>query len=91
MGLILSVPQCIAYYLDSEAKLWEPVAQSDENAAGPCFCAERIGNYLFVAKQRQNGGNFLHRYDVVNNSWVELPKYGNNHEVDCLCSVGDYL
>ena len=28
---------------------------------------------------------------MVNNSWVELPKYGNNHRVECLCSVGDYL
>ena len=86
-------PQCIAYYFDFEAKLWKPllsVAQSDENARS-CFCAERIGNYLFVAKQRQNMGNFIHRYDVVNKSWVKLPEYRNNHIVNCLCSVGDYL
>ena len=86
-------PQCIAYYFDFEAKLWKPlpsVAQSDENASS-CFCAERIGNYLFVAKQRPNESNFIHRYDVVNNSWVKLPKYGNNHVVNCLCSVGGYL
>ena len=86
-------PQCIAYYFDFEAKLWKPllsVAQSDQNASS-CFCAERIGNYLFVAKQRPNEGNFIHRYDVVNNSWVKLPKYGNNHVANCLCSVGDYL
>ena len=86
-------PQCIAYYFDFEAKLWKPllsVAQSDENASS-CVCAERIGNYLFVAKQRPNEGNFIHRYDVVNNSWVKLPKYGNNHVANCLCSVGDYL
>ena len=85
--------QCIAHYFDFEAKLWKPllsVAQSDENASS-CFCAERIGNYLFVAKQRPNEGNFIHRYDVVNNSWVKLPKYGNNHVANCLCSVGDYL
>ena len=86
-------PQCIAYYFDFEAKLWKPlpsVAQSDENARS-CFCAERIGNYLFVAKQRQNMGNFIHRYDVVNKSWVKLPEYRNNHIVNCLCSVGGYL
>ena len=86
-------PQCIAYYFDFEAKLWKPlpsVAQSDENTSS-CFCAERIGNYLFVAKQRPNESNFIHRYDVVNNSWVKLPKYGNNHVANCLCSVADYL
>ena len=86
-------PQCIAYFFDFEAKLWKPlpsVAQPDEKTRAS-LCAERIGNYLFVAQQRQEIVNFIHRYDVVNNSWVELPKYGNNHEVNCLCSVGDYL
>ena len=89
----LMLPQCIAYFFDFEAKLWEPlpsVAQPDEKTTAS-LCAERIGNYLFVAQQRQEKVNFIHRYDVVNNSWVELPKYGNNHEVNCLCSVGDYL
>ena len=86
-------PQCIAYFFDFEAKLWKPlpsVAQPDEKTTAS-LCAERIGNYLFVAQQRQGKVNFIHRYDVVNNSWVELPKYGKNHEVNCLCSVGDYL
>ena len=89
----LMLLQCIAYFFDFEAKLWKPlpsVAQPDEKTTAS-LCAERIGNYLFVAQQRQEKVNFIHRYDVVNNSWVELPKYGNNHEVNCLCSVGDYL
>ena len=78
-----------AYYFNFEVKLWKPlpsVAQLEKQTRS-CFCAERIGNYLFLAGQNQE----IHRYDVVNNSWVELPKYGNNHEVNCLCSVGDYL
>ena len=85
-------PQCIAYYFDVEAKLWKPlasVARLEETYF--CFCTERIGNYLFVASHMRQNVNLIHRYDVVNNSWVELPKYGNNHEVNCLCSVGDYL
>ena len=78
-----------AYYFNFEVKQWKPlpsVAQLEKQTRS-CFCAERIGNYLFLAGQNQE----IHRYDVVNNSWVELPKYGNNHEVNCLCSVGDYL
>ena len=85
--------QSIAYYFDVKAKLWAPlpfVAQSDEETSS-YFCAERSGNYLFVARQKHNKVNSIERYDVVNNSWVELPEYGNNHKVDCLCSVGDYL
>ena len=83
----------IAYYFDVKAKLWAPlpfVAQSDEETSS-YFCAERSGNYLFVARQKHNKVNSIERYDVVNNSWVELPEYGNNHKIDCLCSVGDYL
>ena len=86
-------PQCIAYFFDFEAKLWKPlpsVAQPDEETR-VSLCAERIGNYLFVAQRMQDKVNFIHRYDVVNNSWVKLPKYGSNQEVNCLCSVGDYL
>ena len=85
--------QSIAYYFDVKAKLWAPlpfVAQSDEETSS-YFCAERSGNYLFVARQKHNKVNSIERYDVVNNSWVELPEYGNNHKVDCLYSVGDYL
>ena len=75
-------PQCIAYFFDFEAKLWKPlpsVAQPDEETR-VSLCAERIGNYLFVAQRMQDKVNFIHRYDVVNNSWVKLPKYGSNHE-----------
>ena len=48
-------PQCKAYYFDVDAKLWKPlpsVVQSDEETS-LCFCAERIGNYFFVAEQKQ--------------------------------------
>ena len=53
---------------------------------GSCFCVERIGSYSFLAGQNQE----IHRSDGVNNSWVKLPEYGNNHEVNCLRSVRDY-
>ena len=85
-------PQCIAYYFDVEAKLWKPLPSVARlEVSYFCFCTERIGNYLFVASHMRQNINLIHRYDVVNNSWVELPKYGNNHRVECLCSVGDYL
>ena len=81
--------QCKAYYFNFEAKQWKllPSVAQLEKATNPCFCAERIGNYLFLAGKNKQ----MHRYDVVNNSWVKLPEYRNNHEVNCLCSVGDYL
>ena len=85
-------PQCIAYYFDVEAKLWKPLPSVARlEVSYFCFCTERIGNYLFVASHMRQNINLIHRYDVVNNSWVELPKYGNNHRIECLCSDGDYL
>lgn len=58
----------------------------EKKKTGSCFCVERIGNYSFLAGQNQE----IHRSDEVNNSWVKLPEYGNNHEVNCLRSVRDY-
>ena len=58
----------------------------EKKKTGSCFCVERIGNYSFLAGQNQE----IHWSDVVNNSWVKLPEYGNNHEVNCLRSVRDY-
>ena len=34
---------------------------------------------------------FIHRYDMLNNSWVKLPNYGKNQKINSLCSVGDYI
>ncbi|CAH3138697.1 unnamed protein product [Pocillopora meandrina] len=85
----LLIWQCKAYYFNFEAKLSKPLPSEAqlEKLTNPCFCAECIGNYLFLAGKNQK----IHRYDVVNNSWVKLPEYRNNHEVKCLCSVDDYL
>ena len=93
-------PQCMAYYFDVETKLWKPlpsVAQLDEKT-GKLLCAEYNGNYLYVAtQQHEEAGNFetttnfVYRYHIVNNSWVKLPQWTYNHEVNCLCSVDDYI
>ena len=53
VSLFLTI--CKAYYFDVDAKLWKPlpsVVQSDEETS-LCFWAERIGNYFFVAEQKQ--------------------------------------
>ncbi|XP_022809796.1 kelch-like protein 23 [Stylophora pistillata] len=86
-------PQCMAHYFDVEAKLWKPLpslAQLDEKTSS-IFCAEHSGNYLFVAGNNQSCYNFIHRYDVVNNSWVKPPDLENYDKVNCLCAIGDYL
>ena len=88
-------PQCMAYYFDVETKLWKPlpsVAQLDEET-GKFLCAEYNGNYLYVvaAQQREGAGKFVYRYHIVNNSWLKLPQLTYSCEVNCLCSVDDYI
>ena len=56
------------------------------------FCAEYVGNYLYVAAQNKSCKFVIYRYDIVNSSWETLPSFlGSNHQINCLCSVDDYI
>ena len=57
-----------------------------------CFCAEYVGNYLYVAAKNMSNHYVIYRYDTVNNLWGALPPFlGSSHQIDCLCSVDDYI
>ena len=64
-------------------------------AATECFCAEYVGNYLYVAVKKEVGyPNY--RYDTVSNSWETLPQILSHDDfchrrIDSLCSVDDFL
>ena len=59
--------------------------------ATACFCAEYVGNYLYVAAKR--GDQFVnYRYDIVSNTWETLPSFaGLANQINCLCSIEDHL
>ena len=84
----------VVQYFNAEAKIWKPlpcVAQM-VNETQSCFCAEYIGNYLYVAGKKQSGQFAIYRYDIANNSWETLPPFlESNHRINCLCSVDDYI
>ena len=68
------------------------MAQLTEATA--CFCAEYVGNYLYVAAQKENGFA-SYRYNTVSNSWETLPPFLihalGNSKINCLCSLDNYL
>ena len=67
------------------------MAQANEQNR-ECFCAEYVGNYLYVAVQKQSGQFVIDRYDTVNNSWETVPPFlGFNHQINCLCAVNDNI
>ena len=68
--------------LPSMAKLFEATA---------CFCAEYVGNYMYVAAKREN--DFVnYRYHTVKNTWEILPSFaGLANQISCLCSAVDHL
>jgi len=81
-------------YFDVKTKEWKcfpSMATLDEATA--CFCAEYVGNYLYVAAETRD--HVIYRYHSVNNEWETLPYFQSSHSyasrISCLCSVGDYI
>ena len=86
------IPQAQMQYFDFETKNWKPLpSMAQLTEADACFCAEYVGNHLYVAAQK--GRDFItYHYDTVTDTWGSLPPIlGCNHKIDSLCSIGDYI
>ena len=86
------IPQAQTQYFDFETKNWKPLpSMAQLTEADACFCAEYVGNHLYVAAQR--GKDFItYHYDTVTDTWGSLPPIlGCEHKIDSLCSIGDYI
>ena len=84
----------VVQYFDTEAKVWHSlpsVAQLDKET-NLCFCAEYVGNYLYVAAKKESGQFVIYRYHIPYNSWETLPPFlDSDHMINCLCSFDDYI
>ena len=60
--------------------------------AGKCYCAELIGNYLYVAA-KTNDNHVICCYDIVRDIWSTLPSIpGTSHiQIGSLCHIEDHL
>ena len=79
-------------YFDVQSKTWKPfptMVQLTEATA--CFCAELVGNYLYVAAQKADDC-VVYRHHVDSNTWVTLPPlFGSANQINCLCFVEDHV
>ena len=85
-------PQAQMQYFDFEIKEWKPLSTMAQlTEVNACFCAEYVGNHLYVAGKE--GGYFVtYRYDTASNIWKTLPPIlGCGHKIDSLCSIDVYI
>ena len=86
------IPQAQMQYFDFETKTWKPLpSMAQLTEADACFCAEYVGNHLYVAAQK--GKDFIvYHYDTVTDTWGSLPPILEcKDKIDSLCSIGDYI
>ena len=79
-------------FFDVQSKTWKSLpSMSQLSEATACFCAEYVGNYMYVAAKR--GNDFVsYRYHTVNNTWETVPSFaGLANQISCFCSVDDHL
>ena len=58
-----------------------------------CYCAELIGNYLYVAATSNLLKHVVFCYDIVHNVWRKLPPIPSlsYYEIGSLCHIEDHL
>ena len=77
-------------YFDVEAKIWKPLASTTPSIeASYCYCAESIGNNLYVAGFGSPGSHYIYRYDTEGNVWEKLSHPCG--KISNLCIVDDYM
>ena len=79
-------------FFDVQTKTWKSLpSMAKLSEATASFCAEYVGNYMYVAAKRDN--DFVnYRYHTVKNTWEILPSFaGLTNQISCFCSVDDHL
>ena len=75
-------------YFDVEAKAWKPLTSlAPATEARICYCAETVGNKLFVGDHHYS----MYCYDIEQNVWETLQHPYSGGEIAQLCSVDDYI
>ncbi|XP_067056324.1 kelch-like protein 12 [Acropora muricata] len=98
MVLVAIVPEGLMWCFDVQSKKWklltsmQKLAEEGErmvkpDSAGECYCAEVIGNYLYVAAT----GSRIHCYDIVHDIWRTLPPCPSYTQIGSLCHFEDHL
>jgi len=91
--LIAILPESVISYFDVQSKTWKELSSMQQlSEVQECYCAELIGNYLYVAAKSNN--NFvIYCYDVVGDTWSTLRPipHSSGIQIGCFCNIEEYL
>ena len=90
--LVAIHPKSDICYFDIQSKTWKQLSSMQQlSEAKECYCAELIGNNLYVAAKGFRGV-VIYCYDTVRKIWSTLPIPGlSDNQIDCLCHVKEHL
>ncbi|XP_015769074.1 PREDICTED: kelch-like protein 25 isoform X2 [Acropora digitifera] len=91
--LVAILPEGIISYFDVQSKTWKELSSMQQlTKVQECFCAELIGNYLYVAA-KSNKNFVICCYDVVCDTWSTLPPipHSSGIQIGSLCHIEDHL
>ncbi|XP_015769083.1 PREDICTED: kelch-like protein 17 [Acropora digitifera] len=74
---------------DLQSKAWRKLSSVQQlTKAGVCYCAEPVGNYLYVADS-----STVFCYDIVRNIWSTLPpiRSSSYFKFGSMCHIEDHL
>ena len=91
--LVAILPKRDIFGFDVQSKTWKQLSSVQKLAeAGECYCAEVIGNYLYVAA-KINNEHVICCYDIVHDIWSILPPipHSSGIQIGSLCHIDDHL
>ena len=91
--LVAIHPESLISYFDVQSKTWKELSSMQQlTEVQECFCAELIGNYLYVAA-KSNKNFVICCYDVVCDTWSTLPPipHSSGIQIGSLCHIEDHL
>ena len=91
--LVAILPKSDICYFDVQSKTWKQLSSVQKLAkALECYCAELIGNYLYVGA-KINDDHVICCYDIDRDIWSTLPSIpGSSYiQIGSLCHIEDHL
>ncbi|XP_068693663.1 kelch-like protein 3 [Montipora foliosa] len=90
--LLAILPKSEIKCFDVMSKTWKQLPSMPQlNEATECYCAQHVGNYLYVAA-KNNEDFLIYCYDIVHNTWGTLPPLPSSaNQIGSLCYFEDHI
>ena len=91
--LVAILPERVISFFDVQSKTWKELSSMQQlTEVQECYCAELVGNNLYVAA-KSNNKFVICCYDIVCDTWSTLPPipHSSGIQIGCLCHIEDHL